>query len=118
MTAPTAAKNFETLVNELLASNNPKKWFRAYFNHGLINYIYSQKRLLPCDMSFDTFFIDPYSDVMPCNGTKDKEIMGNLAAASSWDEVWKQPASGSSTKKGTLLHPQLLDDRLRVPGYA
>lgn len=69
------AKNFESLINELLRSNSPKKWFRAYFNHGLINYIYSQKRLLPCDMSFDTFFIDPYGDVMPCNGTKDKEVM-------------------------------------------
>lgn len=57
---PMVAKNFENLVNELLRSNSPKKWFRAYFNHGLINYIYGQKRLLPCDMSFDTFFIDPY----------------------------------------------------------
>ena len=75
---PMVAKNFENLVNELLRSNSPKKWFRAYFNHGLINYIYGQKRLLPCDMSFDTFFIDPYGDVMPCNGTKDKEVMGNL----------------------------------------
>ena len=72
---PMVAKNFENLVNELLRSNNPKKWFRAYFNHGLINYIYGQKRLLPCDMSFDTFFIDPYGDVMPCNGTKDKEVI-------------------------------------------
>lgn len=61
---PMVAKNFENLVNELLKSNSPKKWFRAYFNHGLINYIYGQKRLLPCDMSFDTFFIDPYGDVM------------------------------------------------------
>ena len=69
---------FEDLINELLKSNSPKKWFRAYFNHGLINYIYGQRRLLPCDMSFDTFFIDPYGDVMPCNGTKDKEVMGNL----------------------------------------
>ena len=58
---PMVAKNFENLVNELLRSNSPKKWFRAYFNHGLINYIYGQKRLLPCDMSFDTFFIDPYA---------------------------------------------------------
>lgn len=72
---PMVAKNFENLVNELLRSNSPKKWFRAYFNHGLINYIYGQKRLLPCDMSFDTFFIDPYGDVMPCNGTKDKEVI-------------------------------------------
>lgn len=78
------------LVNELLRSNSPKKWFRAYFNHGLINYIYGQKRLLPCDMSFDTFFIDPYGDVMPCNGTKDKEVMGNLNNQ-TWDELWNSP---------------------------
>lgn len=84
---PAVAAEFENLVNELLKSNQPKKWFRAYFNHGLINYIYGQKRLLPCDMAFDTFFIDPYGDVMPCNGTKEKEVMGNLNEQ-SWDELW------------------------------
>ena len=84
---PKVAKNFECLINELLKSSSPKKWFRAYFNHGLINYIYGQKRLLPCDMAFDTFFIDPYGDVMPCNGTKDKEVMGNLNRQ-SWNELW------------------------------
>lgn len=81
------AQQFEDLINELLNSNSPKKWFRAYFNHGLINYIFCQKRLLPCNMAFDTFFIDPYGDVMPCNGTKDKEVMGNLNEQ-SWDELW------------------------------
>ena len=82
------AKNFEDLINELLNTNSPKKWFRAYFNHGLINYIFGQKRLLPCDMSFDTFFIDPYGDVMPCNGTKDKEVMGNLNDVDKWEDLW------------------------------
>ena len=84
---PMVAKEFEKLINELLKSKSPKKWFRAYFNHGLINYIYGQKRLLPCDMAFDTFFIDPYGDVMPCNGTKEKEVMGNLNEQ-TWDELW------------------------------
>lgn len=95
---PMVAKNFENLVNELLKSNSPKKWFRAYFNHGLINYIYGQPRLLPCDMSFDTFFIDPYSDVMPCNGTKDKEVMGNLNTQ-TWDELWNSPEAEQVRKK-------------------
>ncbi len=81
------ASEFEKLINELLNSNQAKKWFRAYFNHGLINYIFGQKRLLPCDMAFDTFFIDPYGDVMPCNGTKEKEVMGNLNEQ-TWDELW------------------------------
>ena len=95
---PMVAKNFENLVNELLRSNSPKKWFRAYFNHGLINYIYGQKRLLPCDMSFDTFFIDPYGDVMPCNGTKDKEVMGNLNTQ-TWNELWNSPEAEKVRKK-------------------
>ena len=92
------AQNFENLINELLKSNSPKKWFRAYFNHGLINYIFGQKRLLPCDMSFDTFFIDPYGDVMPCNGTKDKEVMGNLNEK-TWDELWNSASADNVRQK-------------------
>ena len=87
---PMVAKCFEGLINALLDSGSPKKWFRAYFNHGLIRYLYGQKRLLPCDMSFDTFFIDPYGDVMPCNGTKDKEVMGNLNRQ-TWQALWCSP---------------------------
>lgn len=78
---------FEALINELLASKSPKKWFRAYFNHGLINYIYGQKRLLPCEMSDDGFFIDPFGDVLPCNGMAEKASMGNLGDM-DWDELW------------------------------
>ena len=32
-------KNDRKIINELLKSNSPKKWFRAYFNHG-INQLY------------------------------------------------------------------------------
>ena len=81
------AQNFEKLINELLKSSSPKKWFRAYFNHGLINYIYGQDRLLPCDMSKNAFFIDPFGDVIPCNGMAKKAVMGNLVEQ-SWDELW------------------------------
>ena len=95
---PMVAKQLEKLINELLDSPSPKKWFRAYFNHGLINYIYGQRRLLPCDMSFDTFFIDPYGDVMPCNGTRDKEVMGNLNTQ-TWGELWNSPEAEQVRKK-------------------
>ena len=92
------AQQFEDLINELLKSNSPKKWFRAYFNHGLINYIFCQKRLLPCNMAFDTFFIDPYGDVMPCNGTKDKEVMGNLNEQ-GWEELWNSEQANNVRNK-------------------
>ena len=82
-----AAENFAKLINELLKSNSPKKWFRAYFNHGLINYIYGNQRLLPCDMSRNAFFIDPFCDVIPCNGMVQKAVMGNLKEQ-EWEELW------------------------------
>lgn len=102
---PMVAKEFENLINELLKSKSPKKWFRAYFNHGLINYIYGQKRLLPCDMAFDTFFIDPYGDVMPCNGTKDKEVMGNLKIQ-TWDKLWNSQQADAVRKRVRLCDRQ------------
>ena len=81
------ARAFEALINELLNSSSPKKWFRGYFNHGLINYIYENKRLLPCEMGSNAFFLDPYGDVIPCNGMIEKQSMGNLRDQ-SWNEIW------------------------------
>lgn len=86
------AQNIEKLINEMLKSKSPKKWFRAYFNHGLINYIYGRPRLLPCDMSKQAFFIDPFSDVIPCNGMIEKAVMGNLKEQ-SWEEIWNSRQS-------------------------
>jgi MoaA/NifB/PqqE/SkfB family radical SAM enzyme len=81
------AKAIAELVGELLRSQSPKKWFRAYFNHGLINYIYGNKRYLPCEMGSNGFFVDPYGDVLPCNGMTVKQSMGNLNHQ-TWDEIW------------------------------
>ena len=84
------ANAFEDLVNELLRSNSPKKWFRAYFNHGLINYAYGNPRLLPCEMGSNAFFLDPYGDIIPCNGSDEKWTMGSLYEK-PWDEIWNSP---------------------------
>lgn len=78
----------EDLVNKLLKSNSPKKWFRAYYNHGLISYMFNQ-RLLPCYMGVDSFFVDPYGDVLPCNGTRKKMTFGNLH-----EKEWKDIVNG------------------------
>jgi hypothetical protein len=49
-------------------------------------------------MAFDTFFIDPYGDVMPCNGTKDNETMGNLNKQ-TWNELWNSPEARNARAK-------------------
>jgi Fe-coproporphyrin III synthase len=82
--------SFEELINKLLKSRSPKKWFRAYFNHGLINYIKGNKRLLPCDMGKNGFFLDPFGDILPCNGMTEKMSMGNLNEQ-SFNEIWNSP---------------------------
>lgn len=85
--------NFETLIDLQLRENNPKSWFRAWFNMGLINYIEGNRRMLPCEAGSTNFFIDPYGEVYPCNGLECKywkESMGNIRKA-PFDEIWNSP---------------------------
>ena len=72
------AGEFEKIAAELLRTNRPKNWFRAYFNMGLANKARGGKRPLPCEVGTDVFFLDPYGNVLPCNGSDEPMIMGNL----------------------------------------
>ena len=81
---------FEELIKELLRTNKPKNWFRAYFNYGLINYIRGNPRLLPCGAGKDMFFLDPFGEIRPCNGLDEatpETSMGNLNEQ-SFEEIW------------------------------
>ncbi len=84
--------NFEDLINRLMKENDPKSWYRAFFNLGLINYINDGRRMLPCEAGTENFFIDPYGEVLPCNGMEERywyETMGNLHKAGDFMEIWK-----------------------------
>jgi MoaA/NifB/PqqE/SkfB family radical SAM enzyme len=50
------AGEFEKIAAELLRTNKPKNWFRAYFNMGLARKVRGQKRALPCEVGTDMFF--------------------------------------------------------------
>jgi MoaA/NifB/PqqE/SkfB family radical SAM enzyme len=80
-----AITELEKVIEELLRSRKIKNWFRAYFNHGLINYINGNPRLLPCKMGYHAFLLDPYGEVRPCNGME--ETMGNLKEK-TFDAIW------------------------------
>lgn len=83
--------NFTELIQRLMKENSPKSWFRAFFNLGLINYIKGGKRMLPCEAGSANFFIDPYGEVLPCNGLEEKywkESMGNIRNAKTFEEIW------------------------------
>jgi MoaA/NifB/PqqE/SkfB family radical SAM enzyme len=81
------AKEFEKISCELLKTRKIKSWFRAYFNHGMANYVRGGKRLLPCEVGTDMFFVDPYGMVMPCNGMDKEAPMGDLTKQ-TFDEIW------------------------------
>lgn len=83
--------NLEDLVNRLLHEPHPKSWFRAYFNMGLINYVQGKNRLLPCEAGSENFFVDPWGNVLPCNGMEDQkwfESMGNLHDVDEFTSLW------------------------------
>jgi MoaA/NifB/PqqE/SkfB family radical SAM enzyme len=81
------AREFEKISCELLKTRRVKNWFRAYFNHGMANYVRGGKRLLPCEVGTDMFFVDPYGKVMPCNGMDREMPMGDLTQH-SFEEIW------------------------------
>jgi MoaA/NifB/PqqE/SkfB family radical SAM enzyme len=78
---------FSKLIEELLKSKSVKKWFRAYFNYGLMNYIYGGKRFLQCEMGSESCFLDPNGDLLACNGMNRKMPMGNIRKQ-TFDEIW------------------------------
>ncbi|MBN1364471.1 MAG: radical SAM protein [Syntrophaceae bacterium] len=84
------AGEFEKIAVKLLRTNRPKNWFRAYFNMGLANKVRGGGRPLPCEVGSDVFFLDPHGNIMPCNGSDEPMIMGNLNTQ-SFDEIWKGP---------------------------
>lgn len=81
------ASQFERISRELLKTKRIKNWFRAYFNHGMANYVRGGKRLLPCNVGTDMFFVDPHGNVLPCNGMDAAMPMGNLLTQ-SFEEIW------------------------------
>lgn len=90
------SQSFRQLVRELFKTKRPKNWFRAYFNHGLINYVNGGKRLLPCEMGSDIFMCDPFGEIYPCNVLE--ESMGNIKD-STFEEIWTSPRAEEVRKK-------------------
>ena len=81
------SREFEKVAFTLLRTNRPKNWFRAYFNMGLANKVQDGQRPLPCECGTDIFFLDPFGNVLPCNGSDEPMIMGNLHHQ-SFESIW------------------------------
>jgi MoaA/NifB/PqqE/SkfB family radical SAM enzyme len=79
------SESFRALIREMFKSRRVKNWFRAYFNHGIINYVNGGERSLPCRMGEDMFLVEPWGDVKPCNVLD--ETMGNIRET-DFQTIW------------------------------
>jgi radical SAM protein with 4Fe4S-binding SPASM domain len=68
-----------------LSSASLKRWFRAYYNSGIVLFNEERRRLVPCSAASDFFFLSPRGDVYPCLVLTQK--LGNLSEQ-SFDELW------------------------------
>jgi MoaA/NifB/PqqE/SkfB family radical SAM enzyme len=84
------------LKRAYLASPHPKNWFRAYFADGIIDHMKGKQRSMKCTMASDSFFVDPYGDVRPCN-VMDLPF-GNIKEK-SFQEIWKSPEADEARKR-------------------
>jgi MoaA/NifB/PqqE/SkfB family radical SAM enzyme len=84
------------LIKEYLKSPNPKNWFRAYFTQGIIDHMYGRKRTMKCTMATDSFYVDPYGFVRPCNVMN--LPFGNVKEK-SFEEIWKSPEAEEARKR-------------------
>jgi Fe-coproporphyrin III synthase len=84
------------LVREYLKSSHAKDWFRGYYTKGLIDHMHGKQRALRCTMATDSFYIDPYGDVRPCNVMN--LPFGNIKE-NSFDEIWRGRAAEDARRK-------------------
>ena len=86
---------FRELIRELFKTRRPKNWFRAYFNHGIINYVNGGKRLMPCEMGESMFLCEPWGDIKACNVLD--ESMGNIKEA-DFQTIWNSERAAEVRK--------------------
>jgi MoaA/NifB/PqqE/SkfB family radical SAM enzyme len=79
-----------------LAKLRPKPWFRAYFNHGIVEHNDFGKRLVPCDALEDFFYLSPHGDVHPCLFISD--CVGNIKER-AFESIWRSAHRAATRTK-------------------
>ena len=106
ITSKEALAEHEKFVKTLLTSkrhglkNKLKDYGRAYFNKSI------HRRLRgdnigyrpPCGALKDFFFIDPWGNVSPCNGSAEEWIIGNIKE-DSFENIINSPKAKEAAKK-------------------
>ena len=84
------------LIGEFIRSRYPKDWFRAYFTQGMLDHMYGKSRSMKCTMGTDSFFVDPFGHVRPCNVMNFP--FGNIKEK-SFQEIWTSSEAKEARKR-------------------
>ena len=80
--------------------NKLKDYGRAYFNRGILKN-FSESACgykIQCGGGKDFFFVDPFGNISPCNGSMEQWIMGNLKE-SSFEDIMNSHAAREAIKE-------------------
>lgn len=77
-----------------------KDYGRAYFNKSILKRLAGETSNYrpPCGAGEDFFFIDPWGNISPCNGSDEEWVMGNLKNA-SFEEIMNSSEVSEIMKK-------------------
>lgn len=81
-------RELDKVARAELRSLHPKSWFRAYFQKGLGDFAATGKRPFRCEAAFDSYMLDPYGRVFPCNILN--MPVGNVREK-PFEEIWNSP---------------------------
>lgn len=101
-----AVSNEKDFIAALLQSRRSdwrgrlKDYGRAYFNRSILKRLAGETSNYrpPCGAGRDFFFIDPWGNVSPCNGSAEEWIMGNIKEASLDEIMNSKKANGIFNK--------------------
>jgi Fe-coproporphyrin III synthase len=93
---PHVEAEIRNLMREYLKSFHVKDWFRAYFTKGIVEHMHGGRRELKCTMASDSFFIDPFGDVRPCNVMN--YPFGNIKEK-TFPEIWNGPEASEARQR-------------------
>ena len=103
--APKAVLAEKAFIRALLQSPRrqlrlkAKDYLRAYFNLNILNHLEGRPNVMDgCVAGRDLFFVDPAGNVLPCNGSADPWVMGNLHDQ-TFDTIWNSPQGEAARKR-------------------
>ncbi len=85
------------LIRQELGSCSPKRWLRAYFIWGVVEFLKNKQRILPDYSGKNSLFVDSYGNIYPSDVWNIK--LGKLREVNNWDKFIQQAEVALSDKR-------------------